>query len=48
MEYSLIRQGKDQLHEIRQSFVQSLNRSQANIILDVNDFWHQGLLTFPH
>ena len=48
MEYSLIRQGKDQLHRIRQSLVQSLNRSKTHIILDVNDFWHQGLLTFPH
>jgi hypothetical protein len=48
MEYSLIRRGKDQLHEIRQSFLQSLNRSKTHIILDVNDFWHQGLLTFPH
>jgi hypothetical protein len=46
MEYSLITQGKPKLHAIRQGFLDALNQTQAQIVLDVNDFWHQGLITF--
>jgi hypothetical protein len=48
MEYSLIRLGKECLYQIRQNFLADLQSSGSNVILDTNDFWHQGLLTFPH
>lgn len=47
MEYSLIKLGKDCLHQIRQNFLDDIQSSGSNIILDTNDFWYQGLLTFP-
>jgi hypothetical protein len=47
MEYSLIRLGKECLYQIRQNFMEDLQSSGTNIILDTNDFWYQGLLTFP-
>ena len=47
MEYSLIKLGKDCLYQIRQNFLDDIQSSGSNIILDTNDFWYQGLLTFP-
>ena len=47
MEYSLVKLGKDCLHQIRQNFLDNAQLSGSNIILDTNDFWYQGLLTFP-
>jgi hypothetical protein len=46
MEYSLIKLGKDCLRQIRQNFIDNITSSGADIILDTNDHWHQGLLTF--
>jgi hypothetical protein len=48
MEYSLIKLGKTELGIIRQEFLRALNDTSANIIIDINDFWHQGLLTLPY
>lgn len=46
MEYSLIQLGRDRLNAIRQKFIANITACDANIILDINDFWHQGLLTY--
>ena len=46
MEYSLITQGKQKLQAIRQGFLDALIQTRSPIVLDINDFWHQGLITF--
>lgn len=44
MEYSLVKVGKNNLKEIRQGLLDAL--SKTNTVLDTNDHWHQGLITF--
>ena len=46
MEYSLVQYGKERLKSFRQSLLELIEKSEANIILDSNDFWSQGLITF--
>lgn len=46
MEYSLVKLGLDRLKEIRSNFFHALDDSNAQIILDTNDHWHQGLIKF--
>jgi len=47
MEYSLIQQGRDSLSDRRSAFMQAIDETGAAVVVDTNDFWHQGLLTFP-
>jgi hypothetical protein len=46
MEYSLIRYGKDQLKQIRDNLFRELENSGRRIYLDIEDTWHQGIITF--
>jgi len=44
MEYSLIKLGKNKLKSIRDNLFSLL--ADASVVLDINDFWNQGLVTF--
>lgn len=46
MEYGLIRYGKDQLKQIRDNLFRELENSGRRIYLDIEDTWHQGIITF--
>jgi hypothetical protein len=46
MEYSLVRYGKDYLHTVRQGLLDKITERGKFTVLDTNDFWHQGLITF--
>ena len=46
MEYSLVKLGKAHLGSTKTNLYNKINESGANIILDSNDFWSQGLITF--
>lgn len=45
MEYSLIKHGKKELKSIRDNFILELQNAKTNIILDIEDTWHQGLIS---
>jgi hypothetical protein len=45
MEYSLIRHGKNQLQEFRENLIRELTSINNTVFLDVEDTWHQGLIT---
>lgn len=44
MEYSLVKLGKPQLENIRQNLLDAL--AGTSTVLDINDNWHQGLISF--
>lgn len=46
MEYSLVKLGKSELKAIKTNLCDTIIKSGANIILDSNDFWSQGLVAF--
>lgn len=46
MEYSLIKFGKEQLKKIRDNLFTELGSSGRKIYLDIEDTWHQGIITF--
>jgi hypothetical protein len=46
MEYSLIKHGKQNLKELRDNLFLELKNSKKRIILDIEDTWHQGIITF--
>ncbi len=46
MEYSLITHGKQKLKSLRDNFMFELKNAESIIILDIEDTWHQGLITF--
>jgi hypothetical protein len=45
MEYSLIKHGKQELKDLRDNLMLELKDANSIIILDVEDTWHQGLIT---
>lgn len=45
MEYSLVKLGKNRLKEIRENLLQELNNTGVRIYLDIEDTWHQGIIT---
>lgn len=45
MEYSLIKYGKNQLQEFRDNLIRELTSIDSTVYLDVEDTWHQGLIT---
>lgn len=48
MEYSLIKQGKQNLQAARQSFIDQLSATGKNVTLDLEDFWYQGLIAINY
>lgn len=46
MEYSLIKYGKERLKQIRDNLFRELENSGRQIYLDIEDTWHQGIITF--
>lgn len=48
MEYSLVKHGKNQLKEIRDNLLHELTVTGKKIYLDIEDTWHQGLITINH
>jgi hypothetical protein len=45
MEYSLIKHGKNQLQEFRENLIRELTNTNKIVYLDVEDTWHQGVIT---
>ena len=45
MEYSLIKHGKNQLLEFRENLIRELTNTGKTTFLDIEDTWHQGLIT---
>ena len=45
MEYSLVKFGKTALEDLRNNLIAELKNIDSKIILDVEDTWHQGLIT---
>ena len=48
MEYSLVKFGKEQLKQFRDSLFRELENANCDIYLDTEDTWHQGIITFSN